>query len=192
MAREQLIKKMEQIFDKLEIYNKKKKTMGLDDKELERYCRLYIEYLELKLSLWDDIYLSYILPEILYDEAEILYNEVCNTLKWDGTLLVKQTDIDKLNEEYAKSNKVLVNKKLDKLYKLLKMNLKEYYITLDAAGKEIIHDISSLISNGDSDDLTVITDFIDYKFEVMYILLGLREDKNGKTSKSSRKRTEWC
>jgi hypothetical protein len=190
MAREQLIKRMEQIFDKLEIYNKKKKTMGLDDKELERYCRLYIEYLELRLSLWDDIYLSYILPEILYDEAEKLYNELCITLKWDGTLLVKQEDIDKINAEYAKSNKVLVNKKLDKLYKLLKMNLKEYYITLDATGKDIIHDISSLMSNGDSEDLIVIEDFIDYKFEVMYILLGLKGDKNGKTSKSSRKRTE--
>jgi hypothetical protein len=70
------------------------------------------------------------------------------------------------------------------------MNLKEYYITLDATGKDIIHDISSLMSNGDSEDLIVIEDFIDYKFEVMYILLGLKGDKNGKTSKSSRKRTE--
>jgi len=190
MAREQLIKRMEQVFDKLEMYNKKKKTMGLDEKELERYCKLYIEYLELKLSLWDDIYLSYILPEILYDEAEKIYNELCIALKWDGTLLVNQNDINKVLAEYEKSNKVLVNKKLDKLYKLLKMNLKEYYVTLDKAGKEVINDICSLISNGDSTDIVVIEDFIDYKFDVMYILLGIKEDKNGKTSKSSRKPTK--
>jgi hypothetical protein len=63
-------------------------------------------------------------------------------------------------------------------------------VTLDKAGKEVINDICSLISNGDSTDIVVIEDFIDYKFDVMYILLGIKEDKNGKTSKSSRKPTK--
>jgi len=187
MAREQLIKKMEQVFDKLEMYNKKKKTMGLDEKELERYCGLYIEYLELKLSLWDDIFLSYILPEILYEEAEKLYNEISTALKWDGSLLVHQSDIDEVVSEYQKSNKVLVNKKLEKLYKLLKKNLENYYVTLNADAKEVLHDISNLISNGDSNDISVISDFLEYKFDVMYIILGIKEDKNGKTPKGGKK-----
>lgn len=188
MLREQLIKKMEHVFDKLEMYNKKKKAMGLDEKELERYCQLYIEYLELKLSLWDDIFLSYILPEILHGESEKLYNEITTILKWDGSLLVQQKDIDILINEYNKSNKTLVNKKLKKLYNLLKENLKNYYLVLDKEGKEILHDISNLISNGDSSDINIIHDFIDYKFETLELLLGIKEGPNGKTQKSSKKR----
>jgi hypothetical protein len=187
MAREQLVKRMEQVYDKLEMYNKKKKAMGLDDKELERYCKLYIEYLELKLSLWDDIFMSYILPQILYGEAEKLYIEICKTLKWNGTLLVSQTEINIVIAEYNKNNKILVNKKLDKLYKLLKSNLEYYYLTLDNDEKDVLKDISSLISNGDSNNINVIIDFLDYKFEVIYILLGLKEDKNGTTKKSGGK-----
>lgn len=175
MTNELLIKKMSHICDKLELYIKKKQIMGLDEKESERYSKLYVEYLELKLSLWDNIFVSYIIPNILYGEARNLYNELYAIIKWDGKLLVKQNDMDKIIANYNNADKEIVNNKFNKLYKLLKQNLEHYCLTIDMEAKSFLQEISDLLSNGNSNDITIITNFLDYKFEVIRILLEIKE-----------------
>jgi hypothetical protein len=148
--------------------------MGLDENELERYYGLIVKGLQLKLYLYDMIFNKFILSDILNQEALKYYNMVNKFIHWDCNLLIEQKEMDKIYDEYNKlSNKQAVMNYIDMLYIILRKELINYYNNLD--DKTIIDSISMLFSDGLNKDFDNLLLHLDYKFEILYMVLENKE-----------------
>jgi len=175
MNEEYHLEKIDKVYNKIKLYSRKKRIMGLDQNEIEKYNYLVANYLQEKLLLSDYVFQKYVFPLILYKQASIMYYEFSNRLKWKTELLVKQEQMDVVLNEYKKiEDKELLKTKLEDYYLILKENLNEYYDSL--TDKRLFSEICLLLSNGMDDNFEVLKEHIDYIFEVLCIVLEYKDE----------------
>jgi regulator of sigma D len=175
MHRDQILKNMDKVYYKLEIYDRKKKQMGLDKNENERFCNLLVDYLELKMRLCDNIFNEYILNEIIDDKCDDILESLSENINWSGELLISQSEMDAVKNQYLYlTNNLLVIQNIVNLYEILNRNLLKFYN--DTNDKSGFEEISELLSNDKSSNFSIITDFLKFKFTTLFLVLELDKE----------------
>lgn len=177
-----VIKEYEKVYKKIDLLNKKRKLMGLDKNESEKLCKLSAQYIQLRVKLYDEMFEDMVFMYLIHDEAERLSKRIYNKCNWNIELLIYEEEINKVEESYNKCN----NKKelIDDIYSLyieLIKNLDDYLIEID---KECIDEIVYILGHEGEIAKETFKTYIDYRFEVLYMILDIWEEIDEKVKES--------
>lgn len=171
MTKEQIMSKMDKIYTKLELYVKKNEMMGLEKEEEKKYYMLFADYLKLKLRLGDKVFDQYVLPALIYGDAAKLKLDMLKQIKWTTELMIDEEQMEPVIKQYSKiKDKTDINNNIENYYVELMMNLETYLTNKD--NEQLIKEISKLLTDGQDNDSDVLRDHMDYKFEVLYMILA--------------------
>lgn len=163
--------RMDKLYSRLELYVKKRETMGLEEDEENKYHTLFGEYLKLKLRLGDKVFDQYVLPSLIYGDAAKLNIDMLRDIKWNTELMIDDEQMEPVIKQYTLlEDKKAINDKIDDYYVELMTNLDTYLANKDNA--PLIKEISKILTEGQEDDNDVLRDHMDYKFEVIYMILA--------------------
>lgn len=172
MTKEQIMLKMEKLYSRIELYVKKSKTMGLDKAEEDKYYSLFGEYIQLKLRLADIVFDQCILSALTYGDAAKLQSEMFKTIKWSTELMIEDEQMEPVIQEYTNlKNKKDINNKIEAYYVELMTNLEKYMD--DRKNYDMIREVGKIISDErEEDPKESLRSHVDYKFEVLYMILA--------------------
>lgn len=175
MNKEQLLNKLKKNEDKINLFSKKLKRMGLDDNELTDYYTLLAINLQLKLSIADICFNEFILVPISKGKMLELKNIMYNTIGWDSSLLIFEKNMENIVKKYcALDNKKEFNNLIEEYYVEILANFEDLYS--DIHNKSYIENVAKLIDKDNEDYKDVLITHIDTKFETLYLLLAEGEE----------------
>lgn len=167
---ESILQKMERYSRQFSIYEKKRERMGLSNEECCKYYRYLGKYLQWKYKLYDNVFDNYLMPQIMKENAIDLYCQINEMITWDCQLLMDDKELVKMKEacncveDVDKLKSLLVD-----LYIELVINLENY---LDENSDDsLFREIGLFFNNGESCSSDAIKDHLEYKFEVMYMII---------------------
>lgn len=172
MIVDDLLERLNKIEKRLDNYNRKKGRMGLTKEETKKVTDLFVEKFEVLDLINDNLFNTYIYDKIRDELTDKVFERLGNDIGWNGEVIIDIESVCNKVDELGKEKLCNIKNVLKALEEEIISRTIYYYESEDSDGREMLDYISDVISVGKKSNLNGLIDFIEYKFQLLYMCIG--------------------